>query len=308
MPSLQYTQTKGLIHVNSSDETLDLQGQLYGYKQKVESLSSASHQLSLADSGKELLLAKTDGQTVLLPAVAGVKTDLKLTAQRAFTVGTTIDFSAFGRTFKLQVVAQGGAVASGKRIDSNGVASATGDRFALEAGGGAAAAGTNLRDLLANGAEDFAALSGVTVSAMDGAAFTIIANAEGASNNGTVAISEAADLVLTDAPDNGQDTIASAAGAKIRLVVSVALGTDVLVKIPTDRLDDAASGDTQGSFVGTVLRTGGSVGASNDTMTIAAAQDNLGDFYEFICDGDTTTPKWYVSGVGQAGAAVVSFA
>lgn len=307
MPSLQYTQTKGLIHVNSSDETLDLQGQLYGYKQKVESLSSASHQLSLADSGKELLLAKTDGQTVLLPAVAGVKTDLKLTAQRAFTVGTTIDFSAFGRTFKLQVVAQGGAVASGKRIDSNGVASATGDRFALEAGADAAGAGSNLRNLLAADAEDFVALSGVTLSAA-AAAFTIIADAEGASNNGTVAISEAADLVLTDAPNNGQDTIASAAGAKIRLVVSVALGTNVLVKIPTDRLDDAANGDTQGSFVGTVLRTGGSVGASNDTMTIDAAHDNLGDFYEFICDGDTTSPKWYLSGVGQKNAAVVSFA
>lgn len=306
MPSLQYTQTKGLIHVNSSDETLDLQGQLYGYKQKVESLSSASHQLSLADSGKELLLAKTDGQTVLLPAVAGVKTDLKLTAQRAFTVGTTIDFSAFGRTFKLQVVQEGGAVASGKRIDSNGVASATGDRFALQAGANAAGAGSNLRNLLQAGAEDFVALSGVTLSAA-AAAFTIIANAEGASNNGTVTISEAADLVLTAAPDNGQDTIASAAGAKIRLVVSVALGTNVLVKIPTDRLDEIAGGDTQGSFVGTVLRTGGSVGASNDTMTIAAAQDNLGDFYEFICDGDTATPKWYVSGVGRAAADVVSF-
>lgn len=308
MPSVEYTQSKGLVQKSSTEASISLQGVLSGQRQQLESLTSASHQLTVADSGKDLLLEKADGQTILLPAVAGVKTDLKLTALRQFTVGTTIDFDAFGRKFKLQVVADGGAVPTGKRIDANGTASATGDRFALEQGAGTAAQAIQvLRDLLGAGAEDFAALANVTVSARAGDAFTVLADSEGSSNNGTVVISEAADLTLTDAPTNGQDVIQNAKGLKIKLTVNLALGTSPTVVIPTDRLDAAAGGNTQGSFVGTVLVTGANVAAAGDVMTIDQTKETIGDHYEFICDGNTTAATWFVSGNAKT-AAAVSFA
>ena len=309
MPSVEYTQSKGLVQKSSTEASISLQGVLSGQRQQLESLTLASHQLTVADSGKDLLLEKANGQTILLPAVAGVKTDLKLTALRQFTVGTTIDFDAFGRKFKLQVVAEGGAVVTGKRIDDQGVASATGDRFALEQGAGANAAGSagELRNLLATGAEDFAALANVTVSALNGAAFTVIANSEGSSNNGTVVISEAADLTLTDAPTNGQDVIQNAKGLKVKLTVNVALDASPTVVIPTDRLDAVAGGNTQGSFVGTVLVTGANVASAGDVMTIDHTKETIGDHYEFICDGNTTAAKWFVSGNAKT-AAAVSFA
>ena len=305
MPSVEYTQSKGLVQKSSTEATLNLQGEIIGARKKVETLDQAIQQLTIEDSGKELLLGKANGQAILLPAVAGVKTDLKLTAQRQFTIGTTIDFAAFGRNFKLQAVANGGPVPTGKRIDSTGAASASGDRFALERGAGnAAQAGTVLRNLLNAGAEDFSALSGVTVSAMNGAVFTIIADAEGASNNGTVTISEAADLVLTDAPNNGQDVIADGKGLHIRLVTGVALDASPTVAIPTDRLDGAGNTNGQGSFVGTVLFTGANEAAAGDTMTIDHTKETVGDYYEFICDGAADTPKWYVSGVAKTDNAV----
>ena len=306
MPSVEYTQSKGLVQKSSTEATLNLQGEIIGARKKVETLDKASHQLTIEDSGKELLLGKADGQTILLPAVAGVKTDLKLTAQRQFAAGVVIDFDAFGRKFKLQTVANAGP-ATGKRIDSTGAESATGDRFAVRDGGvDDAAAGSVLRNLLANGAEDFTALSGVTISAA-AAAFTIIAAAEGASNNGTVTISDAADLVLNDAPTNGQDVIADGKGLHIRLVTGIDAATSPTVAIPTDRLDAAGNGNGQGSFVGTVLVTGANVAASGDTMTIDNTKDTVGDYYEIICDGAANTPKWYVSGVAKT-AATVSFA
>lgn len=299
MPSVEYTQSKGLVQKSSTDATLNLQGEIIAARKKVETLADASHQLTIEDSGKELLLGRANGQTILLPAVAGVKTDLKLTAQRQFTEGTTIDFDAFGRKFKLQVVANNGAL-TGKRINAAGNVDAAGDRFAVRDGGNNdVAAGTVLQDLFKNGAEDFTALANVTVSNMAGAAFTIIAAAEGAVNNGTVTISEAADLVLDDAPTNGQDVIAEGKGLHIRLVVGVALDASPTVVVPTDRLDAAAGGNTQGEFVGTVLFTGAHEVAAGDTMTIDHAKETVGDYYEFICDGAADKPKWYVSGVAK---------
>ena len=303
MPSVEYTKSKGLVQKSSQEASLSLQGVMSGQRRTLESLTSASHQLTVADSGKELLLSKTNGQSILLPAVAGVRTDLKLTAQQKFTPGTTIDFSVFGASFKLQVVANNAVALTGQRIDSTGAVSATGDRFALRDGGADAAGSAGVLRTLLGGVQDFVAISDVTIAG-NAAEVTMRADKEGASNNGTVTISEAADLVVTDEPNNGQDTISDASGLRIKLVVNAALGTDVTVAIPTDRLDGANS---QGAFVGTVLVTGNNVPAQADTMTIDQSKDTIGDYYEFICDGNTTSAKWYVSGVAKT-ADAVSFA
>ena len=167
MPSIEYTQSKGLVQKSSTDATLDLQGELFGYRQNIKELDSATHQLTVADSGKELLLTRAGGNAILLPAVKGVKTDLKFTAGGTFTLGQTLTFDAFGRNFKLVVVAENG-IATGTRATSAGVASATGDHFALRLGADQAGAATNLRTLLADGAVDFTALTGVDVGAVDG--------------------------------------------------------------------------------------------------------------------------------------------
>jgi hypothetical protein len=313
MPSIEYTQSKGLVQKSSTSATLDLQGELFGYRQNVKELGDATHQLTVADSGKELLLTRAGGSAILLPAVKGVKTDLKLTQGGVFTAGEELTFDAFGRNFKLFVVAEDGHE-SGKRVTAAGVLDANGTHFALRLGANGAGAIGNLRTLLLNGAHDFAALTGVTVSALDGGNnfFTIIALSAGAINNGTIsgtqkpngaAQGEApiTNLTLTSAPTLGQDSISNASGLRYRFVVGVALTTNTTIDIPTDRLG------TSGVFAGTVLRTGDALPASADTMTIAQAHDNLGDYYEFLCDGGAT-PTWYVSGYGRKNNAVVGFA
>mgnify|MGYP000123061645 CR=1 FL=1 len=86
MPSVEYTKEKGLVQKSSTSSSLDLRGELSGHRQAVRTLATATEQLSVADSGKELLLG-TNVRSVLLPAVAGVKTTVKFTIGGVFTDG-----------------------------------------------------------------------------------------------------------------------------------------------------------------------------------------------------------------------------
>ena len=310
MPSVEYTKEKGLVQKSSTSSSLDLRGELSGHRQAVRTLATATEQLSVADSGKELLLG-TNVRSVLLPAVAGVKTTVKFTIGGVFTDGEIFTFEGFGRKFKLKIVADAADANSGKLVstDADGVKT-----FQLENGVNQAGAGTNLHALLKNGANDFAALSGVAVEDVAGNAFRIDASAVGSSNNGTLLNKDgdafaanaaiATNLTVNVLPTQGQDAIADAAGLRIRLVAA-AIDGNIVVEIPKD---DAAAGRDEGSLVGTVLNKGGVEPVSGDAMTIDNGHDIAGDFFEFLCDG-AASPKWYVSGAIQSDqAAALTFA
>ena len=305
MPSVEYTQSKGLIQKSSDSATLDLQGELFGHRKSLPSLGNGSHQLTVADSGKEFLITGAGDVSILLPPAKGVKTDMEFTAGGAFTVGEEFLFDALGGKFRLEVVAEAGQVANGALISvTDGVA-----RFALKdgAGGGAGLAGTNLHAVLT------AQIGGVATLGAAGANFTITADAVGSSfngtitkNDGTVAIEGANDVItnltIDKLPVHGADAIADSKGTKLRFVVNADLAGTVTIAIPVNN-----AGTANGAFVGHVTRPGGVEAASADVMTLNNGRDSLGDYYELICDGPTTG-NWYLSGFALNAAASVGFA
>ena len=318
MPSVEYTQSKGLIQKSSTSASLDLRGELSGYRQAVRTLTSAGEggtatpQLTVADSGKELLIG-AGVTSISLPAVAGVKTTAKFTADGVFTIGEVFTFEGFGRKFKLKVVADNADADNGKLVstDADGVKT-----FQLEQGANTDGAITNLRTLLATGANQFLPLQGVAVQVVQGGTnFKIDASTVGSSNNGTllnkdgVAVTAGGDIATNLAvdilPTQGQDAISDAKGLRIRLVAA-AIDGDVVVKIPVDQ---AVLGRNEGSFVGTVKAAAGVFAASGDQVTIENDHDVAGDFIELLCDGGTA-PKWYVSGIvqGAHGDDILTFA
>ena len=313
MPSVEYTKEKGLVQKTSDTSSLDLRGELSGHRQAVKTLTDATVQLTVADSGKELLLG-AGVRSVLLPAVAGVRTSMKFTAAGALTPDQVFTFEGFGRKFKIKVVAHDGAAdQNGKLVstDSDGVKT-----FQLEAGTNTATAIANLHALLKTGANDFHSLTGVAVQdVQNGADFQIDSVAAG-NRNGTLLDNQdppqavaaggdiATNLAVNILPTQGQDAIADASGLKIRLVAA-AINGNVVVKIP---VDESLAARDEGALIGTILNNGGVEAVSDDAMTIAAAHDTAGDFYEFLCDG-AGAPKWYVSGAIQSDqAAALTFA
>ena len=65
MPSVEYTQSKGLHQKSSDNATLDLRGELQGLRYKLEDLAS-DRDITAAESGKVFLCANAD-HTVTLP-------------------------------------------------------------------------------------------------------------------------------------------------------------------------------------------------------------------------------------------------
>jgi hypothetical protein len=65
MPSVEYTQSKGLVQRNTTSSTLDLQGALSGFREKLETIS-ADKTLTLTDSGKTFMCNDAN-ITVTLP-------------------------------------------------------------------------------------------------------------------------------------------------------------------------------------------------------------------------------------------------
>ena len=65
MPSVEYTQVKGLVQKSSTDAALDLRGELQGLRYKLEDLA-ADRNITAAESGKVFLCANAD-HTVTLP-------------------------------------------------------------------------------------------------------------------------------------------------------------------------------------------------------------------------------------------------
>jgi len=307
MPSVEYTQSKGLIQKNSQLATLDLQGELFGHRKNISSLGNDTHQLTVADSGKEYLITGTGAVSILLPPAKGVATDMQFTAGNVLTagIGQKFLFDAFTRKFRLQVVAEAGEVANGAVIttDANGIIT-----YALKdgAGGGAALAGTNLHTVLTTLLGDVATLGAA------GAAFTITSKTVGAAFNGTITKNDGAvaavnddvvaDLGVTQLPVHGADAIADAKGTKLRFVVNANLAGAVTIAIP---VNNAATAN--GAFIGHVTRPAAVTAAAADTMTFDNTKDTLGDYYEFTCDGPTTG-NWYVSGFASNAAASVAFA
>ena len=306
MPSVEYTQSKGLIQKSSDSATLDLQGELFGHRKSVPTLGDGSHQLTVADSGKEYVITATNGISILLPPAKGVKTDMKFTAAGVLTagIGQEFLFDAFGAKFKLQVVAEGGAVDNGALISTtDGVST-----FALKdgAGGGAALAGTNLHTVLTTQIGHVATLGGA------GAAFVITSKTVGAAFNGTITkndgtVAGAGDddvvtnLTIDQLPIHGADAIADSKGIKLRFIINANLTGTNTIAIPVNNAETA-----NGAFIGHVTRPAAVTAAANDKMTIVNNKETVGDYYEFICDG-STTGNWYVSGFGLNAAASVAF-
>ena len=98
MPSIEYTQSKGLVQKSSTTSEINLQGELFGARNKVEIIAdgaakTALKTLSLEDSGKTFLIAaQTDAnnKVITLPQTEARKTSAKLTTAGAFTLGKTL--------------------------------------------------------------------------------------------------------------------------------------------------------------------------------------------------------------------------
>lgn len=65
MPSLEYTQTTGLVQKSDTTDNISLQGQLFGLKSKLETIA-ADRTLLATDSGKVFLCSDAD-VTITLP-------------------------------------------------------------------------------------------------------------------------------------------------------------------------------------------------------------------------------------------------
>ena len=60
MPVVEYTAEKGLVQKSGTTASLDLQGQLFGHRAGIKSVSGATT-LSVADSGKTILVTASQG-------------------------------------------------------------------------------------------------------------------------------------------------------------------------------------------------------------------------------------------------------
>ena len=94
MPSVEYTQVKGLVQKSSTDAALDLRGELSGFRKKIVPISAAANTLKNEDSGKVFLVTHDADNDIDITLPAAPETGVK------YRVITAIDV-AVGKTIEV---------------------------------------------------------------------------------------------------------------------------------------------------------------------------------------------------------------
>ena len=88
MPSVEYTKSKGLVQKSSTNATLDLRGELSGFRKKIVAVT-ADVTLTNADSGNVFLATAAADLEITLPAEPETGTKYRVIA--AADVGAGVD-------------------------------------------------------------------------------------------------------------------------------------------------------------------------------------------------------------------------
>jgi hypothetical protein len=93
MPSVEYTQVKGLVQKSSTDAALDLRGELSGFRKKIVPISAAANTLKNEDSGKVFLVTHDANNDIdiTLPAVPETGVKYRVITAIDVAVGKTIE-------------------------------------------------------------------------------------------------------------------------------------------------------------------------------------------------------------------------
>lgn len=303
MPSLEYTQSKGLVQKSSTTDEISLQGQLFSQRDKVTEVAdgAANKQLllthTLEDSGRQYVIAAQtiDAKHVLLPRTVARKASAKITASDPLTLGSVTTVQAFGKTIKLKAVAEGGAIANNDEVNSAGAAEAGGGFRAVQLGAAAANAIDNLQAVL----DAAGNLPDVAYAQPAATALTLLAAAAGSSNNGTITTDDA-NLTINFQPDDGGDAVSNTAGFTVKYRLKSAPGQVVQVRVGENNI-----GTTDAAVLvkGLMMSAGGTGNADNtdDTVLEFAGDANIGDVAEFVYDGSGV---FYVNGLQKVDAKV----
>jgi len=306
MPSIEYTQSKGLIQKSSTTSEINLQGELFGARNKVEtiadgSLATALKTLSLEDSGKTFLIAaqtNADNKVITLPQTEARKTSAKLTTAGAFTLGKTLSINAFGKSVTFLFVANDGA-ANADLVDSAGQADVNGQFVAVRISDGAANAITNLQAAIGD-----ANAFGNTVATVDvGGDATSIEAAVAGNKNGTITSNDS-QITINAQPTDGADAAANALGVNYTFITQAVTGKIVHIQLGTNNLETATSVLVKGTIPS--AGGGGSTDNGNDTKVSLTGAAEAGTVIRCVYD-DTSTGTWFFSGQ-QLTDAKVAFA
>ena len=90
MPSIEYTQAKGLVQKLSSSATLDLRGELSGFRKKIVSVTE-SVTLTNNDSGNVFLATAAAGLDITLPESPETGTKYRVIAAADVGAGVEIE-------------------------------------------------------------------------------------------------------------------------------------------------------------------------------------------------------------------------
>lgn len=303
MPSLEYTQSKGLVQKSSTTDEISLQGQLFSQRDKVTEIAdgAANKDLllthTLEDSGRQYVIAAQTNSSkhILLPRTVARKTSAKITAGNTLTLGSVTTVSAFGKTIKLKAVAQGGAIANNAEVDSTGAAVAGGGFRAVQLGANAAGAIDNLNAVLDNATN----LPDVVYAQPQVSILTLLADTAGSSNNGTITTDDA-NLTIDFQPDDGGDTVSNTAGFTVKYRLKAAPGQVVQVRVGENNIGTTDAGVLVKGLMMSAGGTGNADNADDDHLAFAA-DANIGDVAEFVYDGSGV---FYVNGLQKVNAKV----
>lgn len=116
MPIVEYTAEKGLVQKSGTTASLDLQGQLFGHRAGIKSVSAATT-LTVADSGKVILVTASQAGAaydIALPALSGTGDEgtcykfILVQAGNAVASDVTISVGAAADDFVGHIVATNG--------------------------------------------------------------------------------------------------------------------------------------------------------------------------------------------------------
>ena len=306
MPSIEYTQSKGLVQKSSTTDEISLQGQLFSQRDKVTEIATkalAADKLllthTLEDSGRQYIIAAQGGgaKHILLPRTVARKTSCQITLGGPLTVGKKITIDAFGKPVTFLVVANGGA-ANGAKVLADGTADADGTFIAVRVGGTPdAEEGVDNLNVAAVDANAF----GNTVAATQVGTDTLRleAAAAGAVNNGTITTDDA-NVTIDFQPDDGGDAVSNTAGFSVKYRLKAQPAQIVQVRVGENNIGTT---DANVLVKGLMMSAGGTGNADNgdDTHLAFAGDANIGDFAEFVYDGSGV---FYVNGLQKVNAKV----
>ena len=306
MPSIEYTQSKGLVQKSSTTDEISLQGQLFSQRDKVTEIATkanANDKLllthTLEDSGRQYIIAAQGGgaKHILLPRTVARKTSCQITLGGALTVGKKITIDAFGKPVTFLVVANGGA-ANGAKVLADGTADEDGTFIAARVGGTPNA--EEGVDNLAVAAVDANAYGNTVAATQVGTDTLRLEAAAAGDKNGTITTDDA-NVTIDFQPDDGGDAVSNTAGFSVKYRLKAAAGQVVQVRVGENNIGTT---DTGVLVQGLMMSAGGTGNASNadDTILEFAADSNIGDVAEFVYDGSGV---FYVNGLQKVDGKVV---